>query len=101
MCQPTIPGIIFNSDLKLGNGIRQLRVSTSIAVLDGFICPVGWVCLCIKPVRGAELGILYTPCSSKTNKNSLADVGNVGKSEQSPEVPCRKVFQNALIAYTS
>jgi hypothetical protein len=34
-------------------------------------------------------------------KNSEGNVGNVGKSEKSPENFPRKVFQNAYIAYTT
>ena len=40
---------------------------------------------------------IVTPSSLKKKDNS---VGNVGKSEKSPENSPRKVFQNAYITYT-
>ena len=45
-------------------------------------------------------GALYiiTPSSLKKRDNN---VGDVGKSEKSPENSTRKVFQNAYIAYTT
>ena len=44
-------------------------------------------------------GLLYiiTPSSLKKRENSVGSVGNVGKSEKSPENSPRKVFQNAYI----
>jgi hypothetical protein len=54
---------------------------------------VGRGCLCIQLIRGAALYIITPSSLKKREKN----VGNVGKSEKSPENFPRKVFQNAYI----
>jgi len=41
-------------------------------------------CLCIRLIRGVALYIL-TPSSLKKKDNSVGNVGNVGKSEKSPQ----------------
>ena len=53
--------------------------------------------LCIQLTRGFALYII-TPFSLKKREKS---VGNVGKSEKSPENSPRKVLQNAYITYTT
>ena len=47
------------------------------------------------------VSIYYYPSSLKKKDISVGSVGNVGKSEKSPENSPRKVFQNAYIAYTT
>ena len=56
--------------------------------------------LCIQLTRG---GILYiiTPSSLQKRDKSVGNVGNVAKSEKSPENSPIKVFQNAYITYTT
>ena len=44
---------------------------------------------------------INNPSSLKKRDKSVGSVGNVGKSEKSPENFPRKVFQNAYIAYTT
>ena len=44
---------------------------------------------------------IKNPSSLKKKDISVGSVGNVGKSEKSPENSPRKVFQNAYIAYTT
>jgi hypothetical protein len=55
--------------------------------------------LCIQLIRGGGLYI-NIPSSLKRRDKSVGNVGNVGKSEKSPENFPRKVFQNDYIAYT-
>ena len=43
--------------------------------------------------------VIYIPPSLKKRDNSVGSVGNVGKSEKSPENTFRKVFQNAYTTY--
>ena len=57
-------------------------------------------CLCIQLIRGFALYII-TPSSLKKRDKSVGNVGNVAKSEKSPENSPRKVFQNAYITYTT
>ena len=45
--------------------------------------------------------IYYYPSSFKKRDKSVGNVGNVAKSEKSPENSPRKVFQNAYITYTT
>ena len=54
----------------------------------------GWMRLIL---GGAFYNI--TPSSFKKRDNSVGSVGNVGKSEKSPENTFRKVFQNAYTTY--
>ena len=56
--------------------------------------------MCIQLIRGDVLYII-NPSSLKKRDKSVGSVGNVGKSEKSPENSPRKVFQNAYIAYTT
>ena len=86
-------GMVLSHDLRVGFGNRQLGISAMIPNLDCFIGPVGRGCLCIQLIRGAALYI-NTPSSLKKREKN---VGNVGKSEKSPENFPRKVFQNAYI----
>ena len=92
--------IVLSHDLRLGYGNRQLGISAKILGLDCFIWPVDGGCLCIQLTRGIVLYII-TPSSLKKRDNSVENVGNVGKSEKSPENFPGKVFQNAYIAYTT
>ena len=52
--------------------------------------------LCILLIRGFALYIIIPSSLKKRDKS----VGNVGKSEKSPENSPRKVFQNAYTDYT-
>ena len=55
--------------------------------------------MCIQLIRGDVLYII-NPSSLKKRDKSVGSVGNVGKSEKSPENFPRKVFQNAYTDYT-
>ena len=89
-------GTVLSHDMRLGFGNLQLGISTMIPDLDCFISPVVGVCLCIQLIRGFALYIIIPSSLKKRDKS----VGNVGKSEKSPENSPRKVFQNAYTDYT-
>ena len=93
------------------------RVSYTSLTWDWGLVIVNWVYLQLHPIltvlsdqwMGAAcasslyegVSIYYYPSSLKKKDISVGSVGNVGKSEKSPENSPRKVFQNAYIAYTT
>ena len=93
------------------------RVSYTSLTRDWGLVIVNWVYLQLHPIltvlsdqwMGAAcasslyegVSIYYYPSSLKKKDISVGSVGNVGKSEKSPENSPRKVFQNAYIAYTT